>query len=167
MSKQIHLTVDLGIGDVEDYLYRSQAKNCWKNLSDDEKWECFDYIWDHQDDTEYEMGFYDGDLCTLVEEWWMENKYQEESRQPRKLPRKNAMNEAVDMNKPLWEGWSAQNYADENEELMDMIMAGRTWRDIPKTKAELKITIANACLPNVPKLQRAVVDYFAKKYNLK
>ena len=69
MSKSIYLTVDLGINDIEDYLYQDRSKKIWDSLSDEDKWECFDYIWEHQDDSEYEMGLYDGDLCSLLEEW--------------------------------------------------------------------------------------------------
>ena len=171
MSKRIRLTVDLGVDDVIDHLYRPEAKACWESFSDREKWECFDFIWDHQDDYEFEEGFYDGDLCDMVIEWRNQNPVKEESKHPRKLPRKYTANEAVDMNKPLWEGWSAMDYAKDNEMIMDMIMSGRsnTYRDdrIPKNKAELKKAIMDNCLPNVPKLQRAVVDYFAKRYGLK
>ena len=87
MSKSIHLTVDLGVGDVVDYLYQDNPRKIWESLSDEDKWECFDYIWDHQDDSEYDMGFYDGDLCAMVEEWWGLNK-STESRSPRKLLRR-------------------------------------------------------------------------------
>ena len=94
-----------------------------------------------------------------------------EVKQPRKLPRKNARCEAVDMDKPLWEGWTPMDYVKDNEMIMDMIMSGRsnTYRNdrIPKNKAELKKAIMDNCTPNVPKLQRAVVDFFAKKYGLR
>lgn len=114
-------------------------------------------------------------LASIISDYYdeaVEDEEVDESRvievkQPRKLPRKNARCEAVDMDKPLWEGWSAMDYADENAEIMDMIMRGRATTPAPKTKAELKKVIANVCTPNVPKLQRAVVDFFAKKYGLR
>lgn len=88
MSKAIHLTVDLNIDDVEDYLYQDRVRRLWDNLSLEDKWDCFDYIWDHQDDTEFEMGFYDGDLCAMVEEWCNNNRVSESRRRiPRRIQR--------------------------------------------------------------------------------
>ena len=72
------------------------------------------------------------------------------------------------MNRPLWEGWSAMDYAKENEKIMDMIMSGRSNTDhIPRTKAELKQAIKDNCTSNVPKLQNAVVAYFCQRYGIK
>ncbi len=165
---------ELDFDDLDSFFW-SGARDRWNDATDDQKervWDLIQEVFAEEIPTETEVNDFVWFECDDIFNEKDEDEEKDESRkvevkQPRKLPRKNARCEAVDMNKPLWEGWSAQNYADENEKLMDMIMSGRTWRDIPKTKAELKTTIANACLPNVPKLQRAVVDYFAKKYGLR
>ena len=66
----------------------------------------------------------------------------------------------------VWEGWTVQNFIDELEPQIDMIMRGESWRKPFKTKAELaQFTKENQ--PYYKKTIPAVNAYFAKKYGLK
>lgn len=66
----------------------------------------------------------------------------------------------------IWEGWTAQDFIDELEPQIDMIMRGESWRKPFKTKAELsQFTRENQ--PYYKKTIPGVNAYFAKKYGLK
>lgn len=66
----------------------------------------------------------------------------------------------------VWEGWTVQNFIDELEPQVDMIMRGESWRKPFTAKSELK----SWCMDNQPYYKKyipEVVTYFSKKYNLK
>lgn len=66
----------------------------------------------------------------------------------------------------IWEGWTAQDFIDELSGQIDMIMRGESWQKPFKTKAELsKFTKENQ--PYYKKSIPEVNTYFAKKYGLK
>lgn len=72
------------------------------------------------------------------------------------------LEEAIDLNKHVWEGWTVQDFIDELEPLFDQIMSGRSWQKPFKDKAELKAW----CIDNQPYYKRyipGVVEYFFKK----
>lgn len=169
---------ELNFDDLDRFFW-SGARDRWNDATDDQKervWDLIQEVFADEIPTETEVNDFVWFECDDIFNEKDEDEEKDESRkvevkQPRKLPRKNARCEAVDMDKPLWEGWTPMDYAKDNEMIMDMIMSGRsnTYRNdrIPKNKAELKKAIMDNCTPNVPKLQRAVVDFFAKKYGLR
>lgn len=165
---------ELDFDDLDRFFW-SGARDRWNDATEDQKervWDLIQEVFADEIPTETEVNDFVWFECDDIFNEKDEDDEKDESRkvevkQPRKLPRKNARCEAVDMDKPLWEGWTPMDYADENAEIMDMNMRGRATTPTPKTKAELKKVIANVCTPNVPKLQRAVVDFFAKKYGLR
>lgn len=66
----------------------------------------------------------------------------------------------------VWEGWTVQDFIDELEPQIDMIMRGESWTKPFKTKSELaKYTKDNQ--PYYKKTIPCVNAYFAKKYGLK
>jgi hypothetical protein len=66
----------------------------------------------------------------------------------------------------IWEGWTVQNFIDELEPQIDMIMRGESWRKPFETKKELaQFTKENQ--PYYKKTIPAVNAYFARKYGLK
>jgi hypothetical protein len=72
----------------------------------------------------------------------------------------------MDLNKHIWEGWTVQDFIDELEPTLSMIMNGNSWQPLFKSKAELKAW----CMDNQPYYKKyvpGVVNYFAKKYNIK
>ena len=69
-------------------------------------------------------------------------------------------------NRMVWEGWTVQDFIDELEPQIDLIMRGESWRAPFETKAELaKYTKENQ--PYYKKTIPGVNSYFAKKYGLK
>ena len=71
-----------------------------------------------------------------------------------------------DLNKHIWEGWTVQDFITELEPTLDMIQNGNSWQKPFKTKAELK----SWCIDNQPYYKKyipEVVNYLAKKYNIK
>ena len=71
-----------------------------------------------------------------------------------------------DLNKHIWEGWTVQDFITELEPTLDMIQNGNSWQKPLKTKAELK----SWCMNNQPYYKKyipEVVNYLAKKYNIK
>ena len=71
-----------------------------------------------------------------------------------------------DLNKHIWEGWTVQDFITELEPTLDMIQNGNSWQKPLKTKAELK----SWCMDNQPYYKKyipEVVNYLAKKYNIK
>ena len=72
----------------------------------------------------------------------------------------------MNLSKHIWEGWTVQNFINELQDQLEMIMSGGSWQTVFKTKAELKVW----CMDNQPYYKKhipEVVNYFAKKYNLK
>ena len=69
------------------------------------------------------------------------------------------------MDKEIFEGWTARDFIRELEPVLDLIQSGNSWRSPIKTKAELKEwTINNQPYYNKP--IPAVINYFAKKYGI-
>lgn len=78
------------------------------------------------------------------------------------LGEEEKLEEAIDLDKHVWEGWTVQDFIDELEPLFDQIMSGRSWQKPFKDKAELKAW----CMDNQPYYKRyipGVVEYFFKK----
>lgn len=72
----------------------------------------------------------------------------------------------ANVNRVVWEGWTVQDFIDELEPQIDLIMRGESWRAPFETKAELaKYTKENQ--PHYKKTIPGVNSYFAKKYGLK
>jgi hypothetical protein len=72
----------------------------------------------------------------------------------------------MNLNKHIWEGWTVQNFIDDLEPLLSQIQTGNSWKKPMTTKAELK----EWCMDNQPGYKKHipdVVNYFAKKYNIK
>lgn len=72
----------------------------------------------------------------------------------------------MNLNRHIWEGWTPQGFINELQPMLNMIQNGKSWKDPLKTKAELKAW----CKYNQPYYKKhvpEVVNYFAKKYNLK
>lgn len=71
----------------------------------------------------------------------------------------------MNLEKHIWEGWTVQDFIDELECLVDIIMQGRSITSKFKTKEELK----KWCMDNQPYYKKhipEVVNYFAKQYQL-
>ena len=69
------------------------------------------------------------------------------------------------MEKQIWEGWTVQDFIDELEYLVAMIMSGQSITTKFQTKEELK----KWCMDNQPYYKKhipEVVNYFSKKYNI-
>lgn len=66
----------------------------------------------------------------------------------------------------VWEGWTVQDFIDELEPQVDMIMRGESWRQPFETKAELVMYLKDN-QPYYKKSIAGVNSYFAKKYGLK
>lgn len=72
----------------------------------------------------------------------------------------------ANVNRVVWEGWTVQDFIDELEPQITLIMRGESWRAPFETKAELaKYTKENQ--PYYKKTIPGVNSYFAKKYGLK
>ena len=72
------------------------------------------------------------------------------------------LEEAINLDRHVWEGWTVQDFIDELEPLFDQIMSGHSWQKPFKDKAELKAW----CIDNQPYYKRyipEVVEYFFKK----
>lgn len=70
------------------------------------------------------------------------------------------------MNKVIWEGWTAQDFINELEPQVKIIMSNQSWQKPFANKKEL----AEWCKNNQPyykKQIKEVVDYFVKKYKIK
>lgn len=68
--------------------------------------------------------------------------------------------------KHIWEGWTVQDFINELEVVVDMIMIGKSWMKPFENKKELKLW----CIGNQPYYKKhipEVVNYFSKKYNIK
>ena len=72
----------------------------------------------------------------------------------------------MNLNKHIWEGWTAQDFVNELEHSFNMIMQGHSWQKPFKSKDELK----NWCKENQPYYKKhipLVYNYFLQKSNLK
>lgn len=74
----------------------------------------------------------------------------------------------ADLDKHIWEGWRVRDFINELEPQLEIIQSTNSWTSEKgiKTKAELK----EWCKDNQPYYKKhipGVVNYFAKKYNLK
>lgn len=69
------------------------------------------------------------------------------------------------LNKEIWEGWTALNFIKELEPSLEMIQSGQSWHKPITTIAELK----KWCMDNQPYYKKyipEVVNYFREKYNI-
>lgn len=72
----------------------------------------------------------------------------------------------IDYNKEVYEGWTVQDFIEELEDSIDMIMSDNSWNKPFKNKNELK----KYCMDNQPYYKKyipEVVEHFANKYNIK
>ena len=72
----------------------------------------------------------------------------------------------TDMNRNVWEGWTPQDFINELEPSLDMIMEGKSWQK----KFESKKDMVEWIKTNQPYYKKSIPEvnnYFAKKYNLK
>lgn len=71
----------------------------------------------------------------------------------------------IDTSKHIWEGWTVQDFIDELEWEVDIIMDNGSMTSKFRNKFELKMW----CMDNQPYYKKhipEVVNYFAKKYGL-
>ena len=70
----------------------------------------------------------------------------------------------MNLEKPIWEGWTAQDFIDELQFQADMIMAGQAIRKPFKNRKDIE----KWCCENQPykKPIPEVVDYFCERYAL-
>ena len=76
------------------------------------------------------------------------------------------MAQKIDLTRTIWEGWTAQDFVNELQPQLDMIMNGQSWQQPFTTKAQLK----EACRDLQPYYKKnipEVVSYFAQRYGLK
>jgi len=69
----------------------------------------------------------------------------------------------TNLSRHIWEGWTAQDFVDDLEPQLEMIMSGDSWQKPLKTKDELK----EWCMSNQPYYKKyvpEVVNHFAKQY---
>ena len=72
----------------------------------------------------------------------------------------------TDMNRNVWEGWTPQDFINELESSLDVIMEGKSWQK----KFENKKDMVEWIKSNQPYNKKSIPEvnnYFAKKYNLK
>ena len=72
----------------------------------------------------------------------------------------------ADMNRNVWEGWTPQDFINELEPSLDMIMEGKSWQKKFENKKDMVEWIKSNqpyCKKSIPEVN----NYFAKKYNLK
>lgn len=72
----------------------------------------------------------------------------------------------ADMNRNVWEGWTPQDFINELEPSLDVIMEGKSWQK----KFENKKDMVEWIKSNQPYYKKSIPEvnnYFAKKYNLK
>ena len=72
----------------------------------------------------------------------------------------------INLNKHIWEGWTVQDFIDSLEPNLDMIQTNNSWQSPITDKNELK----QWCMDNQPYYKKyipEVVNYLAKKYNIK
>ena len=72
----------------------------------------------------------------------------------------------ADMYRNVWEGWTPQDFINELEPSLDVIMEGKSWQK----KFENKKDMVEWIKSNQPYYKKSIPEvnnYFAKKYNLK
>ncbi len=72
---------------------------------------------------------------------------------------------SVNLNKEVWEGWTVQDFIDELEPSLDIIMSSKSYIKPFRTKSELK----EWCMDNQPYYKKnipGVVEYFARRYSI-
>ena len=72
----------------------------------------------------------------------------------------------ADMNRNVWEGWTPQDFINELESSLDVIMEGKSWQK----KFENKKDMVEWIKSNQTYYKKSIPEvnnYFAKKYNLK
>ena len=72
----------------------------------------------------------------------------------------------ADMNRNVWEGWTPQDFINELEPSLDVIMEGKSWQK----KFENKKDMVEWIKSNQPYYKKSIPEvnnYFTKKYNLK
>lgn len=72
----------------------------------------------------------------------------------------------ADMNRNVWEGWTPQDFINELEPSLDVIMEGKSWQK----KFENKKDMVEWIKSNQPYYKKSIPEvnnYFVKKYNLK
>ncbi len=72
----------------------------------------------------------------------------------------------INYEKMIWEGWTVQDFIDDLEPQLTMIMYGQSWQAPFTTKEDLK----KWCADNQPyykKPIKEVVEHFANQYGLK
>lgn len=72
----------------------------------------------------------------------------------------------IDYDKHIWEGWTVQDFINELEPQIHMVMSGFSWQKPFSNKTDLK----KYCMENQPYYKKYVpdvVNYFAQKYNIK
>lgn len=72
----------------------------------------------------------------------------------------------ADMNRNVWEGWTPQDFINELEPSLSVIMEGKSWQK----KFENKKDMVEWIKSNQPYYKKSIPEvnnYFAKKYNLK
>lgn len=75
------------------------------------------------------------------------------------------MAKKIDLTRMIWEGWTAQDFVNELQPQLDMIMHGQSWQQPFETKAQLK----EACRDMQPYYKKhipEVLGYFAQRYDL-
>ena len=72
----------------------------------------------------------------------------------------------MNANKVIWEGWTIQNFIDELESSVEMIMNGESWKKPFKDKSELKVYLREN-QPYYKKDIPEVLAYFCNKYKIK
>ena len=71
----------------------------------------------------------------------------------------------MNLNKHVWEGWTAQDFVNDLEPTFDMIMQGKSWIKPFKNKKEVK----EWCMSEQPFYKKHVpliCNYFTNKANL-
>ena len=69
-------------------------------------------------------------------------------------------------NRIIWEGWTIQNFIDDLEWQLDLIMQGESWQNPFKSKKEL-VQYTKENQPYYKKTIPELNSYFANKYGLK
>ena len=72
----------------------------------------------------------------------------------------------INLNKHIYEGWTVQDFIDSLEPNLDMIQTNNSWHSPIADKDKLK----QWCMDNQPYYKKyipEVVNYLAKKYNIK
>lgn len=72
----------------------------------------------------------------------------------------------ANLDKHIWEGWTAQDFVNELEPTLTMIMNGNSHQKPIVDKKQLK----EWCMDNQPYYKKyipEVVNYFSKKFNIK